>query len=159
MSGQEIITNTITDDGGVEAQMSPLKSMEGSELLRNQWLSLSLTYLLDTEDYGISTELLGIENINGVEYHVVKFSRTDIHIDLTGYFELESKRLAMTKESTSTLEQDMTSTTNYNNYLDLGDGISFPMEVVIITGVQRMSIRIGNVEIDSEIDHTKFTLD
>jgi zinc protease len=159
MSGQEIITNTITDDGGVEAQMSPLKSMEGSELLRNQWLSLSLTYLLDTEDYGISTELLGIENINGVEYHVVKFYRTDIHIDLTCYFELESKRLAMTKEATSTLEQDMTSTTNYNNYLDLGDGISFPMEVVSITGVQSMTIRIGNVEIDSEIDHTKFTLD
>jgi hypothetical protein len=65
----------------------------------------------------------------------------------------------MTKESTSTLEQDMTSTTNYNNYLDLGDGISFPMEVVSITGVQSMTIRIGNVEIDSEIDHTKFTLD
>ena len=159
MSGQEIITNTITDEGGVEAQMSPLKSMEGTELLRNQWLSLSLTYLLHSEDYGISSELLGIENINGVEYHVVKFSRTDIHIDLTCYFELDSKRLTMTKESTSTLEQDMTSTTNYNNYLDLGDGISFPMEVVIITGVQRMSIRIGNVEIDSEIDHTKFTLD
>lgn len=159
MSGQEIITNTITDEGGVEAQMSPLKAMEGSDLLKNQWRSLSLTYLLNPEEYSISTELLGVENINGVEYHVVKFARTDIHVDLTCYFELESKRLTITKESPSTLEQDMTSTTNYNNYLDQGDGISFPMEVISITGIQRMSIRISNVEIDGEIDHTKFTLD
>ena len=53
----------------------------------------------------------------------------------------------------------MSVTTNFINYLDLGDGFIFPMEVVTIVGTQKMAVRIGTVSLNPDIDHSIFNLD
>ena len=43
--------------------------------------------------------------------------------------------------------------------MDLGDGIKFALEKKIQAGPQSMHIRIGSVEINSDIDKGLFNLD
>ncbi|HIO15549.1 MAG TPA: insulinase family protein [Flavobacteriales bacterium] len=158
ISGQEVVTNVVTDNGGYSVQMGPRSPTEGNELAIAQWEELDPTYLLNTSGLGLKTELLGVEQLNGKSYHVVKLHKEGV-INLTCYFDKMSKMLSSTKAITeSENEGTMVVTTKYNNYLDLGDGILFPMEVITTAGTQRMAIRIGSVTINPDIDLTLFNL-
>jgi hypothetical protein len=138
--------------------MGPRSPTEGNELAIAQWEELDPTYLLNTSGLGLKTELLGVEQLNGKSYHVVKLHKEGV-INLTCYFDKMSKMLSSTKAITeSENEGTMVVTTKYNNYLDLGDGILFPMEVITTAGTQRMAIRIGSVTINPDIDLTLFNL-
>jgi predicted Zn-dependent peptidase len=159
MSGQEIISNIITDEGGVMSQMGPKQPVEGGELLKSQWEELSPIHLLLASDYGVEVEILGVEAINGVEYNVLKFTNEEAEINITNYFEVESGLLRISKSVIMSPEGPMSSNTEYNNYLDLGDGILFPIEINSQTGIQQMSIRIASVEVNSDIAPEIFNLD
>ncbi|PCJ80483.1 MAG: hypothetical protein COA49_08410 [Bacteroidetes bacterium] len=158
VSGQEIMTTVVTDNGGYTAQMGPSSPIVGNELALAKWENLDPLFLLNASTLGVEPELLGIEEINGKSFHVVQFLSEGI-INLTCYFDIQSKKLAFTKSLKSEEgEGTITITTTYNNYLDLGEGVQFPMEIVITKGTKRMAIRIGVVVINPEIDQTIFNL-
>ena len=157
MSNQSIMSTIVNSDGGQVSQMGEMQTIEESELIHNQWTELSSTHLLNYSDYGISAELLGIENINGIEYYAITYS-TEGFTD-TYYFEIEGGLLKINKNVSEGPDGPMSSTTEYNNYMDLGDGIKFALEKKIQAGPQSMHIRIGSVEINSDIDKGLFNLD
>ena len=75
MSSQNISEEIITDDGGVEKSLGgPAIKISGSDLINKQWSTLSSTHLLNYSSYGITAELLGVESINGVDYHVMTYT-------------------------------------------------------------------------------------
>lgn len=158
MSGQNIMTNTITPEGGAMSQMGPVQEVTGSELVHSQWSELSPTHLLNYEEYGISAELLGVENMNGIDYHAVQYTDAEKSFKDTYYFEIESGLLKINKSTSETPEGPMTSTTEYNNYLDLGDGILFSIEIKTQAGPQTMNTRISTVELNETIDSSVFKL-
>jgi hypothetical protein len=67
--------------------------------------------------------------------------------------------LSFTKSITGGDEGPMSVTTKFNNYLDLGEGFKFPMEVVTVAGTQTMAVRIGSISVNPEIDQALFNLD
>jgi predicted Zn-dependent peptidase len=166
ISGQEVVTNVVTDNGGYSSQMGPRSTTSGSELLSAQWEELDPLFLLNTEIKGINTELLGVEEINGSKYHVIKFTLSESDespslevINMTCYFNTKSKRLSFSKSIINGDEGPMSITTDFNNYIDLGEGFLFPMEVVTIVGTQKMAVRIGTISLNPDIDHSIFNLD
>lgn len=160
MSGQNISEVIITDDGGVEKPLGgAAMQMSGSDLINSQWSTLSSTHLLNYSSYGITAELLGVESINGVDYHVMTYTSEDGGFVDTYFFEVESGLLRINKSISQSPEGPISSTTEYNNYIDLGDGILFALELKIQAGPQSMNVRIGSVEINSDIDTSIFNLD
>ncbi|MAO46435.1 MAG: peptidase M16 [Crocinitomicaceae bacterium] len=144
MSGQVIMTSTVTPEGASISQMGPEEKLEGADLIVAQWTELSPVFLNNSDDYGLNADLLGIENINGVEYHVIKYTNEDDSISESYYFSVESGLLSMSK--------NLNSSTEYNKYIDLGDGILFPLEVKVTSGPQSMNFRISSVELNSTIE-------
>ena len=164
ISGQEVVTNVVTDNGGYSIQMGPRSSTPENELISAQWEELDPLYLLNTEGRGIKSELLGVEAINGNKYHVIKFTccgaiEGEEAINRTCYFDIESKKLSFSKSIVNGEGGPMSVTTNFNNYIDLGEGFKFPMEVVTIAGTQKMSLRIGSITTNPDIDNSIFNLD
>ena len=164
ISGQEVVTNVVTDNGGYSVQMGPRSSTPENELKSAQWEELDPLYLLNAEINGINSELLGVEAINGNKYHVIRFTCCgDIDgteaINKTCYFNTESKTLSFSKSIVNGEGGPMSVTTNFNNYIDLGEGFKFPMEVVTIAGTQKMSLRIGSIKTNPDIDNSIFNLD
>ena len=131
---------------------------EGSELKYMQWTELSPNFLLNYSEYGFAAELLGIENINGVEYYVIQYSNDEDSTLDTYYFEIESGLLRTSKNTTNSEGGTVTSTMEYNKYIDLGDGILFPLEVKTQSGPQSTTVRISTVEINTTIDPSKISL-
>ena len=159
MSGQSMITTTVTPEGGKVDQMGQVQSFdEGSELKYMQWTELSPNFLLNYSEYGFSAELLGIENINGVEYYLIQYSNDDDSTLDTYYFEIESGLLRISKNTSNSEGGTVTSTMEYNKYIDLGDGILFPLEVKTQSGPQSTTVRISTVEINTTIDPSKISL-
>jgi hypothetical protein len=78
---------------------------------------------------------------------------------MTCYFDLSTKTLAFTKSISQGDDGPMSVTTKFNNYIDLGDGFKFPMEIVTVAGTQTMAVRIGSVVVNPEIDPALFNLD
>ena len=64
-----MITATVTPEGKVD-QMGQVNPLTKEANLSMQWTELP-NFLLKYSEYGFSAELLGIENINGVEYYVI----------------------------------------------------------------------------------------
>ena len=144
MSGQVIMTSTVTPEGASMSQMGPEEKLEGDDLIVAQWSELSPVYLNNSDEYGLSAELLGIENINGVEYYVIKYTNDDDSISESYFFSIETSLLSLSK--------NLNSSTEYNKYIDLGDGILFPLEVKVSSGPQSMNFRISSVELNSTIE-------
>ena len=158
MSGENIMTNTITPERGAMSQMGPVQEVTGSELIHSQWTELNPAHLLNYEEYGISAELLGVENINGIDYHAIQYTDGEKSFTDTYYFEIESGLLKINNSTFETPEGPKTSTTEYNNYLDLGDGILFSIEIKTQAGPQTMNTRISTVELNATIDSSVFKL-
>ena len=78
---------------------------------------------------------------------------------MTCYFDTDSKILSFSKSIVHGDEGPVSVTTNFNNFIDMGEGFSFPMEVVTIVGTQKMAVRIGAVYINPDIDQSIFNLD
>ena len=159
MSGQNIMTSTTTPSGGTMSQMGPKQPVTGSELLHKQWSELNPTFLLAHSDYGISAELLGIESINGTDYYVIKYTDSEGTFTDTYFFEVESGLMRLNKNTSDGGEGPVKSSTEYNNYIDLGDGIKFALEIKTQAGAQTMNVRIGSVELNAVVDTSLFNLD
>ena len=166
ISGQEVVTSVVTDNGGYSSQMGPRSTTSGSKLLSAQWEELDPLFLLNAGLKGIKTELLGVEEINGVKYHVIQFTLSESTesesvdaINMTCYFETDSKILSFSKSIVNGDEGPVSVTTNFNNFIDMGEGFLFPMEVVTIVGTQKMAVRIGAISINPDIDQSVFNLD
>ena len=164
MSGQEVITNVVTDKGGYSSQMGPRIATTDNELLSAQWEELDPLFLLHADENGINSELIGVEEMNGSKYHVIQFTccgaeEDNDAINMTCYFDLSTKTLAFTKSISQGDDGPMSVTTKFNNYIDLGDGFKFPMEIVTVAGTQTMAVRIGSVVVNPEIDPALFNLD
>ena len=144
MSGQVIMTSTVTPEGASMSQMGPEEKLEGADLIVAQWTELSPVFLNNSDDYGLNADLLGIQNINGVEYYVIKYTNEGDSISESYYFSVESGLLSMSK--------NLKSSTEYNKYIDLGDGILFPLEVKVTSGPQSMNFRISSVALNSTIE-------
>jgi predicted Zn-dependent peptidase len=164
MSGQDVVVNVVTDNGGYSSQMGPRIATTDNELLSAQWEELDPLFLLHAGENGINSELLGVEEMNGNKYHVIQFTcckaeESTEAINMTCYFDLNSKMLSFTKSITGSDEGPMSVTTKFNNYIDLGEGFKFPMEVVTVAGTQTMAVRIGSISVNPEIDQALFNLD
>ena len=164
MSGQEVMTNVVTDDGGYSSQMGTRIATSDNELVNAQWEELDPLFLLHADENGIDSELLGVEEMNGNKYHVIQFTCCEAEessevTNMTCYFDLNSKMLSFTKSITGGDEGPMSVTTKFNNYIDLGEGFKFPMEVVTVAGTQTMAVRIGSISVNPEIDQALFNLD
>lgn len=159
MSGMEVMNSVVTPEKGLMSQMGPKQPIEGNDLLANQWESLSVTYLLNAADYGISTTLLGIENINGSDYYAVSFEHSSGEFSSTCYFDMETGLLSVKKEVVTKGEEVMTSSTSYEKYSDAGKGLLFPYELVTQAGPQTITIRLTSVNIGASVNTDVFNLD
>ena len=79
--------------------MGPVQEVTGFELVHSQWSELSPT-LLNYDEYGISAELLGVENINGIDYHHCLMLKRALQTHIS---EIESGLLKINK-STSEIQ-------------------------------------------------------
>ena len=164
MSGQEVMTSVVNDNGGYTSQMGNRVATTDNELFSTQWEELDPLFLLHAGKNGINSVLLGVEEMNGSKYHVIQFTccgsdDSNEAINMTGYFDLSSKTLSFTKSITEGEDGPMTVTTKFKNYFDLGEGFIFPMEIVTVAGTQTMAIRIGSISVNPEIDPSLFNLD
>tara|TARA_Y100001954_G_C15810451_1_gene604898 strand:+ start:1009 stop:3105 length:2097 start_codon:yes stop_codon:yes gene_type:complete len=158
MSGQSIVEVTVTPHGGSQSQMGPKEKLEGNELVQVQWKELSPTHLLDYVAYGVSAELLGIENIDGVDHYALKYTGPAESFSEFYYFNVETGILGSSKSIVETEEGPMTSTSKYNNYIKLNSDVVYPLEVLTKEGPQSMNLRISTIDINTEIDTNKFNL-
>lgn len=159
MSGMEVMSSVVTPEKGVISQMGPKQPIEGNDLIAQQWESLSPAHLLNSEDYGIKSTLLGIENINGTDYHAISFEHSSGEFSSTCFFDMNTKLLSMKKEVAVKGEEVMTSTTTYDKYGDAGKGLLFPFELVTQAGPQTISIRLSSVNLGADVNTDLFNLD
>ena len=156
MSGMEVMKNIVTSSEAYMEQMGQKQQVEGNDLISQQWESLNITHLLNAADYGISSELLGIENINGTDYYVVSFKHESGEFSSTCYFDIESGLLITKKEVSVQGEESQVATTNYSKYIDAGKGLLFPYEVVTQAGPQTISVRITSVTPGAKVNTDLF---
>jgi outer membrane lipoprotein-sorting protein len=67
--------------------------------------------------------------------------------------------MRLNKNTSDAGEGPVTSSTEYNNYIDLGDGMKFALEMKTQAGAQTMNVRIGSVELNSAVEMSLFNLD
>ena len=113
---------------------------------------------LDYVAYGVSAELLGIENIDGVDHYALKYTGPAESFSEFYYFNVETGILGSSKSIVETEEGPMTSTSKYNNYIKLNSDVVYPLEVLTKEGPQSMNLRISTIDINTEIDTNKFNL-
>jgi len=158
LSGHDIMVNVVTDNGGFSEQIGAKSTYDSAELIRSQWEELDPVFMLNTSEKGITTELQGVEEINGVKYHVISFS-LDESINKICYFDLNLKTLSFSKSTINGPDGATTKTTTYKKYIDYGNGISFPIEIITLVGPQQVSTRLGLITVNPEIDQSIFKLD
>ena len=158
LSGHDIKVNVVTDNGGFSEQIGSKSTYDGAELIRSQWEELDPVFMLHTSDKGITTELLGVEEINGVKYHVISFSLKG-SINMTCYFDFHLETLSLSKSIIDGPEGPSITTTTYNNYIEYEKGLSFPIEVITLAGPEQMSTRVASITINPEVDPLFFKLD
>jgi len=158
MSGYDIMVNVVTDKGGFSEQIGSKSVYDGPELIRSQWEELDPVFMLHASEKGITTDLHGVEEINGVKYHVISFS-LDESINMTCYFDFNLETLSFSKSTIDGPDGPTTITTTYNKYIEYENGLSFPIEVITLVGPEQMSTRLGSITINPEIDTSIFNLD
>jgi len=158
MSGYDIMVNVVTDKGGFSEQIGSKSIYDGSELIRVQWEELDPVFMLHASEKGITTDLQGVEEINGVKYHVISFS-LDESVNMTCYFDFNLETLSFSKSTIDGPDGPTTTTTTYNKYIEYENGLSFPIEVITLVGPKQMSTRLGSITINPEIDTSIFKLD
>ncbi len=158
MSGHDIMVNVITENGGFSDQMGSKTPTEGSELSRSQWEELDPLFMLHSIENGVVSELLGVEEFNGIKYHVITFT-LEGSINMTCYFDLNKKTLSFSKSIVDDPDGPISSTTTYNNYIEYDKGLSFPIEVITVVGPQQMSTRLSTIIVNPDIDSSIFNLD
>ena len=158
MSKYDIEVNVVTDKGGFIEKIGSKSIYDGPELIRSQWEELDPVFMLHTSEKGITTELQGVEEINGVKYHVISFS-LDGSINMICYFDFNLETLSFSKSTIDGPDGPTTTTTTYKKYIEYGNGLSFPIEVVTLVGPKQMSTRLGSITINPEIDPSIFKLD
>ena len=158
MSGYDIEVNVVTDKGGFIEKIGSKSIYDGPELIRSQWEELDPVFMLHASEKGITTELQGVEEINGVKYHVISFS-LDGSINMICYFDVNLETLSFSKSTIDGPDGPTTTTTTYKKYIEYGNGLSFPIEVVTLVGPKQMSTRLGSITINPEIDPSIFKLD
>jgi hypothetical protein len=158
MSGYDIEVNVVTDKGGFIEKIGSKSIYDGPELIRSQWEELDPIFMLHASEKGITTELQGVEEINGVKYHVISFS-LDESINLTCYFDFNLETLSFSKSIIDGPDGPTTTTTTYNKYIEYEKGLSFPIEVITLVGPKQTSTRLGSITINPDIDTSIFKLD
>ena len=158
LSGHDIMVNVVTDNGGFSEQIGSKSTYDSSELFRSQWEELDPVFMLHTSEKGITTKLQGVEEINGVKYHVISFS-LEGSINMICYFDLNLETLSFSKSTVDGPDGPTTTTTTYKKYIEYENGLSFPIEVITLVGPKQMSTRLGAITINPEIDPSIFKLD
>jgi hypothetical protein len=158
LSGHDIMAKVVTDIGGFSEQIGSKSNYDGPELLRSKWEELDPVFMLHTSEQGITTELQGVEEINGVKYHVISFT-LDGTINMICYFDFNLETLSFSKSTIDGPDGPTTTTTTFKKYIEYANGLSFPIEVITLVGPKQISIRLGSITINPEIDPSIFKLD
>ena len=145
MSGMEVMKTIVNDTEAYMEQMGQKQQLEGSQLVSTLWENLSATHLLNADQYGISSELLGTENINGTDYYVIAFTHESGEFTSTFFFDMETGLLSMEKGVAKEGEEVSTTSTTFSKYMDVGKGVLFPYEIVTQAGPQTISTRLSSV--------------
>jgi len=145
MSGMEVMKTIVNDTEAYMEQMGQKQQLEGSQLVSTLWENLSITHLLNADQFGITSELLGIENTNGTDYYVIAFTHDSGEFTSTFFFDMETGLLSMEKGVVKEGEDVSTTSTTYSKYMDVGKGVLFPYEIVTQAGPQTISTRLSSV--------------
>ena len=145
MSGMEVMKTIVNDTEAYMEQMGQKQQLEGSQLVSTLWENLSTTHLLNADQFGITSELLGIENTNGTDYYVIAFTHDSGEFTSTFFFDMETGLLSMEKGVVKEGEDVSTTSTTYSKYMDVGKGVLFPYEIVTQAGPQTISTRLSSV--------------
>ncbi|NPA36412.1 MAG: outer membrane lipoprotein-sorting protein, partial [Chlorobi bacterium] len=132
-------------------------SMQGEQKLAGKMLEQMIydSYLFPELEYskdGYELELLGIEDVNGEPAYKITVVNP-AGTKQTLYFSKETGLLI--KEVTQTPQGVITAL--FKEYKDV-DGVKFPVKVTQSAGPQMFEIEVNNVEVNKDIDDSKFEI-
>ena len=95
-------------------------------------------------------ELISLTPMNGNDLYKVKVKEKSFR-----YYDSKTSLLVMTEETVSQGNNDITSTTKFNNYKEV-DGVLFPFKREISTGPQNIIFEIKSIKLNDDIKDSFF---
>ena len=153
-----IFNQTTIYDGqkGKRIQMGQEFILEGKEL-EDVKMQAVLNPYLDYKIHGISTELKGIENINGKDNYKVILTLQNGEI-WTHYFDIENGLMTRFTTAIQSPQGSFVQNIDYSDYREV-DGVKFPFKIFQQTGSRSIEMEVLSIEINKDIDDKEFAVE
>lgn len=129
--------------------------MEGDELIQTK-IEATLNAFLDYKSAGITTDLTGIEQVDGKDAYIVTLNLPN-EITSLNYYDKESGLLVKQSKFMETPQGVITQNTFLGNYKEV-EGVKYPFKISQSAGPQTIEMEVTSIKINSGISDTLFEI-
>ena len=129
--------------------------IEGKELERLK-MDATMHLLLDPENYGVKSELMGTELVDSVNCHKIKFTLPS-GIRWFQYYATESGLKVKEVKEIQTKQGLFEQETYFSDYREV-DGLMFPFTLKQFFGIQEIDLQVTSIEINSGLEDAVFEI-
>ena len=116
-----------------------------------------LLEFLHLSEYGLSAELLGIDQINEVPQYLVEI-RKDGSVSESHWFDVETGLRTRSMRNESTPRGDMAITLDYGAMIET-KGLKFEGEMTMTSGAQEMKITMTEVKLNPKLSEADYSIE
>jgi zinc protease len=153
MNGMVINKSVFNGKTGGNSGMQGESKMEDKEI-EEMKVSAMLHSDVKLEELGYTTELKGIETINGNDAYLVMYTDKFGNIENV-YFDTSSKLKVYSSQTQETEQGQSEITTEYNDYKEVG-GLLFPHLMVQNVGPQLLEMKVKEIKVNEKVSKKLF---
>jgi zinc protease len=132
-----------------------ITEIEGKELERLK-IDATMQFLLDTEQYGVKSEVLPNELVDSVECFVIKFTLPS-GIRWFQYFSVETGLKFKETKEIQTKQGLFEQESYFSDYREV-NGLKYPFKIKQFLGLQVIELTVTSIEINTGLDDSVFEI-
>ncbi|MFT5602916.1 MAG: zinc protease [Flavobacteriales bacterium] len=153
MNGMVVNKSVFNGKTGGNSGMQGESKMEDKEI-EEMKVSAMLHSDVKLEELGYTTELKGIESINGNDAYLVVYTDKFGNVENV-YFDISSKLKVYSSQTQDTEQGQTEITTEYNDYKEVG-GLLFPHLMVQNVGPQLLEMKVKEIKVNEKVSKKLF---